>query len=267
MKLSDFGLSTGFLKTHDITYYQRLLNDPATGKSPSASKKKPNNALEIPSVEKVSLTLSRKDKMTTWKQNRRALAYSTVGTPDYIAPEVFSQNGYGQECDWWSLGCIMFEMLIGYPPFCSETPHETYRKIMKWKEELQFPDDVHLSADAHNLITEYLFVTTFALIFSLIRDAGERLGHPDRGGSTAIKTHAFLRGVDYNNIRNMEAPVIPKLTSITDTSYFPTDEIENEQEMLMSPVGDSDTVMQKKDLAFVGYTFRKFDNMTRRNVI
>ena len=50
-----------------------------------------------------------------------------VGTPDYIAPEVFMQVGYGKECDWWSVGCIMFEMLIGYPPFCSETPEETYR--------------------------------------------------------------------------------------------------------------------------------------------
>ena len=57
------------------------------------------------------------------------MAYSTVGTPDYIAPEVFSHNGYDKSCDWWSLGIIMFEMLIGYPPFCAETPQETYRKV------------------------------------------------------------------------------------------------------------------------------------------
>ena len=46
-------------------------------------------------------------------------AYSTVGTPDYIAPEVLLKKGYGCECDWWSTGAIMFEMMVGSPPFFS----------------------------------------------------------------------------------------------------------------------------------------------------
>jgi serine/threonine protein kinase len=79
-------------------------------------------------------------------------AYSTVGTPDYIAPEIFLLQGYGNECDWWSLGAIMFECLVGYPPFCSETTHETYKKIIDWKNHLVFPDDVHLSREAEDLI-------------------------------------------------------------------------------------------------------------------
>lgn len=83
---------------------------------------------------------------------RRAQAYSTVGTPDYIAPEIFLQQGYGQECDWWSLGAIMFECLVGYPPFCSENAHDTYRKIIDWKQQLYFPDDVRLSREAEDLI-------------------------------------------------------------------------------------------------------------------
>jgi serine/threonine kinase 38 len=86
-----------------------------------------------------------KRKAESWKRNRRQLAYSTVGTPDYIAPEVFLQTGYNATCDWWSLGVIMFEMLIGYPPFCSENPQETYKKIMSWKETLTFPPEVPIS--------------------------------------------------------------------------------------------------------------------------
>jgi len=55
-----------------------------------------------------------------------------VGTPDYIAPEVFNNNGYTETVDWWSLGVILFEMLVGYPPFFSDDPTETCKKIINW---------------------------------------------------------------------------------------------------------------------------------------
>ena len=73
----------------------------------------------------------------------RALAYSTVGTPDYIAPEVFQQTGYDQTCDWWSLGVICFEMLIGYPPFCSETPQVIREQKLTFFQLLCSPGDLH----------------------------------------------------------------------------------------------------------------------------
>ena len=60
----------------------------------------------------------------SFKRNRK-LAFSTVGTPDYIAPEVFQQKGYNETVDWWSLGVILYEMLVGYTPFFSEDPATT----------------------------------------------------------------------------------------------------------------------------------------------
>ena len=66
------------------------------------------------------------------------------------------QKGYGKECDWWSLGAIAFECLVGYPPFCSESTHETYQKIMQWQQYLFFPDDVHLSPEAQDFVTRYV---------------------------------------------------------------------------------------------------------------
>ncbi|CAJ0924093.1 12749_t:CDS:2, partial [Entrophospora sp. SA101] len=87
IKLSDFGLSTGFHRTHDSAYYQRLLEGSHNTIGHRSLNSEPN----------INLTLSNKDRIATWKRNRRALAYSTVGTPDYIAPEIFLQQGYGKE--------------------------------------------------------------------------------------------------------------------------------------------------------------------------
>merc|ERR1719420_2376820 len=82
----------------------------------------------------------------------RKLMFSTVGTPDYIAPEVFSQKGYGAEVDWWSLGVIMYECLVGYPPFYAEEPLQTCRKIVNYKRTLKIPMEAGLSREAKDII-------------------------------------------------------------------------------------------------------------------
>ena len=64
------------------------------------------------------------NKRYEYKRNRK-LAYSTVGTPDYIAPEVFGREGYSETADWWSVGAILYEMMVGYPPFFSDDPSVT----------------------------------------------------------------------------------------------------------------------------------------------
>ncbi|KAF8914633.1 kinase-like domain-containing protein [Mucidula mucida] len=230
VKLSDFGLSTGFHKQHDSSYYQHLMES-ATTKGQTAKAAARNSVM----VNSINLTMTSKEQIATWKANRRKLAYSTVGTPDYIAPEIFMQKGYGKECDWWSMGAIMFESLVGYPPFCSETTHETYQKIMDWTHHLAFPDDVHLSQEAEDLIRRLIISADRRLTFEQIRQ------------------HPFFFGVDWDTIRTIDAPFIPHLRSITDTSYFPTDEIDQAPEE-----APSDSSAASKDLAFLGYTFKRF---------
>ncbi|GAA6063415.1 hypothetical protein JCM10212_002084 [Sporobolomyces blumeae] len=251
VKLSDFGLSTGFHKQHDSAYYQRLLEGTDGGPGGGAggaggsaagggNRNGPNGGRNSVVVNSINLTVSSKDAIATWKANRRKLAYSTVGTPDYIAPEIFLQQGYGQECDWWSLGAIMFECLVGYPPFCSENAHDTYRKIIDWKNQLWFPDDVRLSREAEDMVRR------------MITSHDQRLG---RNSADEIKQHPFFAGVDWNTIRNIESPFIPQLRSLTDTSYFPTEDLGDVPEQ---PVGSEGT-SGSKDLAFLGYTFRRYE--------
>ena len=187
IKLSDFGLCTGLKKSHRTDFYRDL------------SQAKPSDFAP-------SNPMDSKRRAESWKKNRRALAYSTVGTPDYIAPEVFMQTGYGAACDWWSLGVIMYEMLIGYPPFCSENPQETYRKVMNWRETLIFPPEVPISEEARQVILRFCCEAE--------RRAGCQRGLDD------LKPSTFFRGVDWEHIRERPAAIPVTIRSIDDTSNF-----------------------------------------------
>jgi protein-serine/threonine kinase len=156
VKLTDFGLSTGFHKLHDNNYYQQLLQ----GRS---NRPRDRNSVAI---DQINLTVSNRSQINDWRRSRRLMAYSTVGTPDYIAPEIFTGHGYSFDCDWWSLGTIMFECLVGWPPFCAEDSHDTYRKIVNWRQTLYFPDDIRLGVEAENLIRRYASYTTICLFMA-----------------------------------------------------------------------------------------------------
>lgn len=154
IKLTDFGLSTGFSKEHSASYYQQLMSQTR----PRSIAQNRNSV----SIDQIQLTVSNRNQINTWRKSRRQLAYSTVGTPDYIAPEIFSGKGYDFSCDWWSVGTIMFECLIGWPPFCAEEPHDTYRKIVDWPRHLNFPPDQQLGPEAEHFIRRYVYQITLA---------------------------------------------------------------------------------------------------------
>lgn len=62
-----------------------------------------------------------------------------VGSPDYMAPEVLHGTPYDHTVDYWSLGCMLFETLVGYPPFAGQTPDDTWRNLKHWKKVLLRP--------------------------------------------------------------------------------------------------------------------------------
>lgn len=144
-------------------------------------------------------------------QARRENAYSTVGTPDYIAPEVLAaQNGasgYSYTCavDWWSLGVIMYECLVGYTPFYAEDPVTTCRKILKWRQTLEIPGEVRAK-----LSTECVDFLSCLLAGPESRIGSRADGGPEfENGFAQVVRHPWFDGFDWENLNEVEGPLLP----------------------------------------------------------
>ncbi|XP_051466436.1 rho-associated protein kinase 1 isoform X3 [Apus apus] len=181
---------------------------------------------------------------TCMKMNKEGMVRcdTAVGTPDYISPEVLKSQGgdgyYGRECDWWSVGVFLYEMLVGDTPFYADSLVGTYSKIMNHKNSLTFPDDNEISKEAKNLICAFL------------TDREVRLG---RNGVDEIKRHLFFKNDQWawETLRDTVAPVVPDLSSDIDTSNF--DDLEEDK-------GEEETFPIPKafvgnQLPFVGFTY------------
>ncbi|XP_067294003.1 microtubule-associated serine/threonine-protein kinase 1 isoform X5 [Pseudorasbora parva] len=130
------------------------------------------------------------------------------GTPEYIAPEVILRQGYGKPVDWWAMGIILYEFLVGCVPFFGDTPEELFGQVIS--DEINWPEGEEAPpADAQELIT-----------LLLRQNPLERLG--TAGGAYEVKHHQFFHSLDWNSLLRQKAEFIPQLESEDDTSYFDT---------------------------------------------
>ena len=157
-----------------------------------------------------------------------------------ISPLKDGQGKYGKECDWWSLGVCIYEMLFGETPFYAESLVETYGKIMNHKERFYFPDyDTDISEQAKDLIKR------------LICDRAERFG---QNGLTDFQSHPFLSDIDFINIRERTPPYVPEIASDTDTSNFDPELDDGPKFPTQAPTLGNST-FSGKNLPFAGFTF------------
>ena len=141
-------------------------------------------------------------------QNRRF-----VGTPDYLAPETINGLGQDEMSDWWSMGCILFEFLYGYPPFHGETPEIVFENILARKIDWPGDEDTDVSDEAKDLMGKLMTI-----------DPKQRLGSnmeekfPSAGEE--IRAHRWFNGTNWNTLLEDEAQFVPAPQNPEDTEYF-----------------------------------------------
>ncbi|KAF9437280.1 hypothetical protein BGZ76_001342 [Entomortierella beljakovae] len=305
IKLSDFGLATDFHWAHDTAYYEsqrrallRKTGIDIENTDTLKTRKKPNNTKAALAWnlddEDYTQSIGRpppNQSILTWRdKNRKKMAFSVVGTNNYMAPEVLRGTGYDRGCDWWSLGVIMFEMLYGYPPFISKSRHTTRLKIINWRQTLRFPSKPRVSREVQDLIEKLICEKEFRLGRAPPANNGNKrwstvsphliqqqqqllnqtVNSQGLGDATEIKNHPWFRGVDWANLRNQEPPFKPALKDPADTRYFdemvddnPMAAPEGEERIIRDPLlGNKNEgrrlLDMRKKLAFAGYTFRGF---------
>ncbi|KAL5744366.1 hypothetical protein ACOSQ2_027482 [Xanthoceras sorbifolium] len=130
--------------------------------------------------------------------------HSVIGTPDYLAPEILLGMGHGATADWWSVGVILYELLVGIPPFNAKTPQQIFDNIMN--RDIPWPKvPEEITYDAYDLIEKLL-----------TENPVQRLGAT---GAREVKRHPFFRDINWDTLARQKAMFIPAAEAL-DTSYF-----------------------------------------------
>ncbi|KAI1504458.1 hypothetical protein F5X99DRAFT_41784 [Biscogniauxia marginata] len=135
-----------------------------------------------------------------------------VGTPDYLAPETIRGSRQDETSDWWSVGCIMFEFLYGFPPFHASEAEHVFENILARK--IMWPDEPdYVSPEAKDLMNKLLCI-----------DPQQRLGanREDKyaSGGEEIRNHPWFAGMNWDTLLQDEAQFVPEPENPEDTEYF-----------------------------------------------
>jgi cell cycle protein kinase DBF2 len=204
VKLTDFGLAAGMLAPIKIESMRIKLQSVSDVVSPFGRPVEERSAAQ------------RRDNYRSLRERDVNYAKSIVGSPDYMAPEVLKGEEYDFTVDYWSLGCMLFEALAGYPPFAGATVDETWQNLKQWKKVLRKP--------VYEDPSYFLSKRTWDLIIRLVASKSTRFR-----GISEIHAHQYFAEVDWTALREQKAPFVPELDSDTDAGYF--DDFGNESDM------------------------------------